>query len=373
MSKPGISVIGGLMILLSAGPAFGQAYWSEKIDIAVGATGVLQASSGMKDSLSPEGDVTDGSMSFDLELVLPVVQYGKFYSLFETGAGDGIDGDILTLTGFNDDADDDQNSRLTELWYEHIWFGARLRFRGGKVDLTTDFDANEVANCGTDQFLSSGFVNNPAVEFPDDNGFGEMLWVSLCDLWNIGVGVADADADWDNVFENVFSIVELDFKPKIVESQGNFRIYSWFNGKDHERLKDPAKTKEDNYGFGLSFDQEINEVMAQFVRYGWQRGSVSQVEHAWSAGLQCSGKLYGREADAFGLACGMAIIGHDWKDVDQMNGINSSDEHHVELYYRFKVSKQLNLSLDIQRVKNPNSDRENDDVWALGMRVQLFF
>ena len=401
--------MGGLLILLAAGSVFGEEFgvsreemdemksklerlekaveqqvtptsktedgkrWYEKIDVAVGATGVLQGSSGAKERLSPEGDVTDGSMSFDLELTIPVAPYGKFYSLFEAGAGDGIDGDIPTLSGFNDDADDDQNLRLTEIWYEHIWLGEHLRFRGGKVDLTTDFDASEVANSETDQFLSSGFVNNLAVEFPDDNGFGAMLWASPHDLLDIGIGVADADADWDNVFNDVFSIVELDFKPKIAERQGNYRIYGWFNGKDHDDLKEPAKTKEDNYGYGVSLDQDITEIVTLFARYGWQMGRVSQVEHAWSAGLQCSGKFYGREDDTLGLAYGMAIIGDDWKDVDRGNGINTGDEHHVELYYNLKVNDHLNISPDIQWVKNPNGDRDNDDVWAFGIRAQLSF
>lgn len=409
MCKLRISVMGGLLILLAAGSAFSEEYrvsreemdvmkskleclekaveqqatptskteygkqWHEKIDVAVGATGVLQGSSGAKERLSPDGDVTDGSMSFDLELTIPVAKYGKFYSLFEAGTGDGIDGDIPTLSGFNDDADDDQNIRLTEIWYEHTWLGERLRFRGGKVNLTTDFDASTVANSETDQFFSSGFVNNLAVEFPDDNGFGAMLWASPNDFWGIGVGVADADADWDDVFEDVFSIVEMDFKLKIADRQGNYRIYIWLNGKDHEDLKDPAKTKEDNYGYGVSLDQEITEVMTLFARYGRQRDQVAQVEHAWSGGLQCSGKAYGREDDVVSFAYGMAIIGDDWKDVDRSNGINTGDEHHVELYYNLKVNDHLNISPDIQWVKNPNGDRDNDDVWAFGIRAQLSF
>ncbi|MBN2034416.1 MAG: carbohydrate porin [Deltaproteobacteria bacterium] len=409
MSKFGMSVIAGLTILLAAGSAFSdetevsreepnamkrklerlenaveqqaappsktedEKPWYEKIDIAVGATGVLQGSAGAKERLSPEGDVTDGSMSFDLELTLPVAKYGKFYSLFEAGAGDGIDGNLPTLSGFNEDADDDQSIRLTDIWYEHTWLSNRLRLRGGKVDLTTDFDASTVANSETDQFLSSGFVNNLAVEFPDDNGLGAMLWVLPNDLWGIGIGVADADGDWDDVFGDVFSIVELDFKPKIAERLGNYRIYGWFNGKDHEDLRDPDKTKEDNYGFGLSFDQEISEVMTLFVRYGWQMDRVSQVEHAWSAGFQFSGKFYGREDDTFSLAYGMSIIGDDRKNADRGNGITTSDEHHVELYYNLKVNDHLNLLPDIQWVKNPNGDRDNGDVWAFGMRAQLSF
>jgi carbohydrate-selective porin OprB len=404
-----MSLVGGAIILLAAGTTFGEGQdvsreemdavkskierlektveqssvndvkkeeekrWYEKIDIAVGATGVLQGSAGVKKRLSSEGNVTDGTASFDLELSIPVTPSGKFFTLFEAGSGDGIDGDIPTLSGFNDAANDDDRLRLSELWYEHNWFGERLRIRAGKIDLTTDFDTNAVANDEKTQFLSGGFVNNLAIELPDDNGIGAMIWFSFRDDLGIGIGFGDADGDGDDLFDDAFSIAELDFKPKIGERQGNYRVYGWLNDKEHVDLKDPDKTGEKNYGVGLSFDQEITEVLTLFARYGWQRGSVSQIEHAWSAGLQCSGKFYGRKDDVIGLAYGMAIIGSDWEDTDRDNGIRSGNEHHVELYYNLKVNDHLSLSPDIQWVKNANGDRDNDDVWAFGLRARLSF
>jgi carbohydrate-selective porin OprB len=188
---------------------------------------------------------------------------------------------------------------------------------------------------------------------------------------NISLAVADADADWSDLFNDLFSIAEVNFKPEIAGHPGNYRVYGWFNGSDHEDLLDPTDTDENNYGVGLSFDQEITEILGIFARYGWQRGSVSQVEHAWSAGFQCSGKFYGRENDTFGLAYGMAVIGDDWKDANSR--VNAGDEHHVELYYNIKVNDHLNISPDIQWVNNPNGDRDNDDVWAFGIRAQLSF
>jgi len=380
MRHLGMLVMGGMLMLLASGSAFGQEsgilreeldvmkrkiellektveqqpgptakkedeqQWYEKIDMSFGATGVLQGSSGAKERLSPEGDVTDCSMSFDLELTAPVGKYGKFFTHFEAGEGDGIGGDIPTLSGFNDDADDDHNVRLTEIWYEHIQFDDRLRFRAGKIDLGSDFDTNAVANSETDQFLSGGFVNNLALEFPDDNGLGAMLWFSPNELWSIGAGFADADGDWDNVFDKAFSIAELDFKPKIGIRQGNYRVYGWLNNKDHRDLKDTNETEERNYGFGVSLDQKITDLVTLFGRYGQQRNRVSQVEHAWSAGFQCSGKLFDRKDDVFGLAYGMAVTGDDWKDIDRAGGIDTGDEHHVELYYNLKVNDHLNIS-----------------------------
>ncbi|MFP4687050.1 MAG: carbohydrate porin, partial [bacterium] len=137
--------------------------WYDKIELAVGMTGIVQGTSGVDESLNPDEDITDASLSFDLEFYVPL-EAGAFYSALEAGEGNGVDGDIPTFSGFNDDADDDQNLRLSELWYEHSWFDKDLRIRVGKVDLTTDFDVNEVANSETDQFLSGGFVNNLAVE-----------------------------------------------------------------------------------------------------------------------------------------------------------------------------------------------------------------
>ena len=123
----------------------------------------------------------------------------------------------------------------------------------------------------------------------------------------------------------------------------------------------------------MSFDQELTDLVTLFARYGRQRGRVSQVKHGWSAGIQCSGKFYGREIDTFGLAYGVAIIGEDWRAVDRSDGIKSGDEHHVELYYNLKVNDHLDISPDIQWVKNPNGDRDNDMVWAFGIRAQLSF
>jgi carbohydrate-selective porin OprB len=351
----------------------GDRPWYERIDFAFGATGVLQGTSGADRSLSPEGDVTDAAGSMDLEISMPVGAYGAFYTLFEAGSGDGIDGDVPTLSGFNDDADDDRSVRPTEVWYEHTWLDGGLRLRGGKVDLTTDFDVSLVANSEIDQFLSTGFVNNLAVEWPDDNGFGAMLWGSPGELWDIGIGIADADADWDSVLEDVFAILELGFKPKIADRQGNYRVYGWFNGKDHEDLRDPAVTDEDNHGCGLSFDQEIAQFVTLFARYGVQRERVSPVERAWSAGLQCAGGFYGRDDDVFGLAYGVALLGDDWEQLEQADGNRTGDESHLELYYRLAVNEHLSLSPDIQWVGNPGGHTDYDDVWVFGVRAQLSF
>ena len=404
-------IMGELLILLSAGSAFSQEssvtreevdalkmnlerlektiedqnarvsesqaerHWYDRIDMGFTAGGVIQGSSGADD------DGADATGRYELELQHNILPNGVLYFHLEAGNGDGIDDRIPTLSSFNGDAfGDDDHVDITEAWYLHRFQGLNAVLQIGKIGLggpgdyssedAIAFDGSEYANNERNQFLSGGFVNNLALELPD-NGLTAAMLISPDEWVDISLAVADADAEWDDIFDNVFSIMEINFMPEIAAYLGNYRIYGWFNGSDHEDLKDSTKTQEDNYGFGLSFDQEITESLGIFARYGWQRASVSQVEHAWNAGLQYSGKFYGREDDTFGLAYGMAVICDDWKDAN--SDINAGDEHHVELYYNLKANEHLNISPNIQWMKNPNGDRDNDDVWAFGIRAQLFF
>ena len=354
----------------------GSNKWYDKIDFSFKAIGVIQGSSGVRSRLSPEGDVTDAAISFDFELSAPIGNHGLVYALIEAGSGDGIDGNIPTFSGFFDEADGDADLDVTEFWYEHRFWNNKWALKVGKISLSgpvgcneCGFDANAIANDGSSQFLSPGFVNTLALEFPEDNGFGLALWFSPHELVDIGIGYGDADADWDNVFDDPFAIVEIDFKPKLADRQGNYRVYGWLNGMDHDELTHPAETGKAGWGFGVSCDHELCDGCTIFARYGWQRGSLYEVEHALSAGVQFSGKYFGRENDHIGLAYGLAILGGDYKQTVSDPG----DEHHFEAYYQLHVNENLSISPDVQWVRNPNGDTDNDDVWVFGIRGTLSF
>jgi carbohydrate-selective porin OprB len=354
--------------------------WCEKLDFAIGATGALQGSSGVKEQPGSKGDTTEGTVALDLELTVPISPNGKFFTLIEAGAGEGLDGRLPTLWGLNGACDSDEHLRLSEMWYEHRLFGQRLALKIGKLDLNAPsgwhesaFDANAVANDEHTQFLSGGFVNNLATEFPVDYSFGATLWASPHELWDIGIGAAESDADFDDVLQGLFSIVEVDFKPKIGNRQGHYRIYAWHNGTDHQDLRNPAGQHAHNQGFGLSFDQEITELVTLFGRYGSQRARVSQVGGAWSAGLQLLGKGFGREDDVLGLACGTAIVSTAWREFQMAGGQDPRDEHRAEIYYSWKVNGHLAVTPDIQWVRNPNGDGEAGGAWAFAIRAHLTF
>ena len=196
-----------------------------------------------------------------------------------------------------------------------------------------------------------------------------MLWISPHELWDIGIGVADAKANWSSINEQLFAIAEIDFRPILWERQGNYRVYSWMNSANHVSVHNDA----DNYGFGFSFDQEITEPILLFARYGHQRDLAETLENAVSAGLQTTGKIIGREEDVLGIAYGTVIVGDVWKDLLFENGVDSANENHLELYYNMKVHDHIQISLDIQWVINPNGDNKSGDIRAFGLRVQISF
>jgi len=343
--------------------------WYEGIDLALSATGVLQGTGGVADGLIGDGDVVDGSASLDLELSVPVDESGSFYALFQAGTGAGVDVGAPTLSGLNADADGDANVRLSEMWYQHGWSDDRLWLRVGKIDVTTDFDTNALANSETDQFLSGGFVNSLAIGLPDDNGIGAMLWVQPGRGWLLGAGFAEADADGSRVFEDGFSILELAYAPP-GEREGNYRAYGWINGRPHQSIADPAARPKSNYGFGLSLDQRLSDSTAVFARCGWQRAEVCQIGSAWSIGLQCSGV---REGDTLGVAYGVAVLGDDWESSQRLLGASPADETHWELYYSLRLSEALTVTPDVQWVHNAGGDAAGGDVWAFGVRSSLCF
>ena len=366
------AVLALILSLLSAGTAFGdekETPWYKNADIGIDAVGVLQGSPGMTGRVADTGGLADVTLSFDLKLATRVSESGKAYMQFKAGNGGGIDEDIPNLSWFNT-ATSGSNLRLAKIWYDHA-FGEKARMRIGKIDVTTSFDTNAAANDEYDQFLSNIFVNNLALDIPGYSNFGAMLWISPNTLFDIGFGFADAANDWDDVFGNPFSILELGLKPRIAGRQGNYRVYGWHNGKDHERLLSADIGGDANYGFGLSADQEITENVTLFARYGHQRGSVSQLEHTWSAGISVSGRFLGRKEDSAGLAYGQAVIGKDWKSLDSLTGMDSGNEHRFEVYYKIRANGYLNISPDLQWAKNPNGDKGNGGVWAFGIRTYL--
>ena len=170
------------------------------LKFGVGATGIIQGTINNDENYKRtldyprDGDVIDGSYSVDIEIEAPIGEHGTAFLHLEAGEGANVSDELAGLTGVNADAlDDDGDIEVAEAWYEHSFKDDKVLLTMGKLDPTVYFDANEVANDETTQFLADIFVNSIAIDWPDDYTGGFRLTVSPHPLLDINLGVMEAD------------------------------------------------------------------------------------------------------------------------------------------------------------------------------------
>ena len=93
------------------------------LTIGAGATFVMQGTNNANgDNIAKnEENATDASYSIDLEFEKEFDDYGKAFIHLEAGGGLGVEDELKVFSNVNRDADNDENVRLTEVWYEHYF------------------------------------------------------------------------------------------------------------------------------------------------------------------------------------------------------------------------------------------------------------
>jgi len=353
---------------------------SDSISIGGGITFIIQGSNRSNaDGITDDG-VTDGSYSVDLEFEKDFDSKGKAFVHLETGDGAGVTDELLLFSNVNADADDSDNAlAVTEAWYEHYFNSGAVTLTFGRIDVSSYIDTNEYANDETANFLADIFKSSPVIEFPDDNSAAVRLAYVVSDSIELEVVAADGDADFEDIFDDTFLAVQVNFKPRFISRDGNYRVYSWQNNKRHTKWDDASKDNEKGNGFGVSIDQQLTNNLAGFARYSQQNGEVYPegadftLVSAWSLGVNISGTFWGRGEDVLGVAYGVVVPSDKYKDA---GGLEGKNEGHIEAYYNFRVSENISLSPDIQFITNPyGGDAANgdEDIFVAGLRAQVNF
>lgn len=137
------------------------------------------------------------------------------------------------------------------------------------------------------------------------------------------------------------------------------------------------------YGFGLNWEQEVTKTIGLFSRIGWNNGqceswTFSDVNWSASLGTSIGGALWHRPKDIVGI---MYIVsgaskanqnflkagGTDILDGD--GALNYRPERVLEIYYDFKVWKNIRISPDFQFVVNPAFNHDRGPVSIFGGRL----
>ncbi len=352
------------------------------LEFYVGATSVIQGTLNNDSNTSKllrmeDGDDTDASYSFNINISSKIGDNGLALVSLSGGEGDGIEGEAGGLTYANWDATwDDADVQIAQIWYQHEFLENKIQLTVGKMDPWRFWDHNEVANDETFQFLSGGFCQNIIINYPDNwYGYGGRLGYYPNNLIEINLGFLESDGDYEDIFDNNFMIAEIWFKPKFGDRQGNYHFYAFRNTNDFEKLHNLDRS-ESVEGFGVSFDQQLTNSITAFLRYGQRTEAVSAVERAWSCGFQISGILWGRDDDMIGLGYNHAYTSGAYRDSLRDVSLNTAAaEQRFETYYRFKCNDNLAISPDLQIVRGiwGVDSSDSDTVVIIGVRAQLDF
>lgn len=323
---------------------------------------------------------------------------GNLFFHFRMGQGDGLVDlnplfSVPNATAFRlhgAGQPDDASPILAQAWYQ---LGmplddkplntsrTHLEIQFGKIDPFLFFDQNTAADDETVKFMNLVFVHNPLLDAGgtagvDAYGFSPGLRLSYHNHtqaplgWDVSLGVfgSDTGTSFDDSLKQPFAIVQAQTTQRMFGGlEGNYRVYAWRNGRATDFSGSALETQA---GWGLSVDQRIGDGVTLFGRYGHAISGHPGFDRALTLGAEFSGNYWDRGGDSLGLALGALAATNA---CEQANPGTSGSEQLAELYYRWRMNGQFELSPDYQFIRRAGADRSVPDAHILGLRAQLTF
>lgn len=323
----------------------------------------------------------------------------KVFAQFRLGQGAGVNAlptySTPNATSFqvSSVAPDDSVAMLAQAWYQAdipLPFGGfaprskeQLELTFGKMDPFVFFDQNAAAGDETRQFLNSIFVHNPLLDAGGDigvdaNGFTPGFRVSYYNTenkpqaWRLSLGAFGAGAQGSNYQRTLAQpllMLQAETEQRLLGGlAGNYRVYAWRNPQA-SHFDSSIATPERHSGWGISADQRIGDGVTLFGRYGHQMQGNVRFDRALTVGAEINGSYWDRGGDSIGLAAGVLKSSRDYRSFASA----ASAERVGELYYRYRISKQFELSPSFQYIDNPGGDSTIDALKILGLRAQITY
>jgi high affinity Mn2+ porin len=300
---------------------------------------------------------------------------------------------------------DDSAALLAQAWYQgNFSIGGlrdaaarRVEVTFGKLDAFVFFDQNAVADDEASQFLNSAFVHNPLLDAGGDVGadlYGFQPGLRLAYRnetgrasahgLSLGVFGAGSGAHFENTLSSPFSILQVESRRSFNGREGNYRLYAWRNGQAVPFNNPAAGTTEQHAGWGFSADQLVSENVTLFGRYGQEAKGRVQFDRAITAGAEFGGGAWHRARDTVGIAIGRLHTSDEFRaaaptlDADgdgtpDFGYTPDGSESVYELYYRFAVGENVEITPDLQLIRDPAGNSASSDIKVLGLRMQAAF
>ncbi|MBK8524981.1 MAG: carbohydrate porin [Betaproteobacteria bacterium] len=380
---------------------------------------------GTKDGSGQLSYRADATIELPLEAVGDVEH--KLFGHFRMGQGLGLNTPFSNLGHFasapnatafraSGSNPDDSVAILAQAWYQAsipLPFGGfkphsreKLELTFGKIDIFGFFDQNAAAGDESKQFLNSVFVHNPLLDAGgevavDANGFqpgfigAYVNETNKAEPWKVSLGffgAGEQGASYQKSFDSPLTMMQVEKQLKLFGGlNGNYRLYGWHRG---DVVELDGVRKAGHTGFGISVDQRIGDGINVFGRYGKLTSGELPFDQALTIGTEINGSYWGRGGDAIGIAGGWMKASSAYRkaggsgclagDSDDSGACDSADtgffsfspsgaEKLAEIYYRFRISPQFDVSPDFQWIGRPGANRGADSVKVFGVRANVAF
>jgi porin len=261
----------------------------------------------------------------------------------------------------------DQGARLTNLYWRQRMKGGNLVFVGGFVDVTDYMDVYMLASPWTGYFNFAFSTGSASIPVPNE-GLGLALGGYLNDNFYMIAGFVDSNSDphkpgdgFDTFFNDheFFEHFEIGWNPtRETAFLNNVHLTLW-----HADERKAAATP-DGWGANISFSWSFREHWIPFIRAGYAKDGGSLLEKTLSAGFAYQTVPGGNQLG----------VAYNWgKPNESTWGPNLDDQHTLEVFYRIQLWKEFAITPDVQYIKNPAMNSEDDTLWVFGLRARLAF
>jgi porin len=273
---------------------------------------------------------------------------------FEFGAG----GLGLVTPPFSD-----EGGRLTNFYWKQRFNQGNGTVIAGFLDATDYFDVYALASPWTG-FLNFAFsTGTTTTALPGDATLGIAAASMLGKEWFVIGGVTDMESDPTDPLEgfntisdesNFFKSLEIGWTPSRDQIYlDNVHLSYWH--ADESLAQGTAKGQGVNFSASKMFGQWL-----PFVRGGFSEDAGTLTESSVSTGFAYYG--LGRETNNLGVAV-------NWADIEG----NNDDQITFEAFYFMKLAGFLEITPDIQFIRNPGLNPDESQITIYGLRVRLIW
>lgn len=278
----------------------------------------------------------------------------------------------------------------------------------GKFSVADVFDNNRYAHDPRQDFLNWSLVDTGSFDYAAD-AWGYTVGAALewyQGAWTLRGGFFDV-SDVPNSphlepgFAENQSVVELERRFELGGRPGKIAATGYSTharmalladavawGAAHGTAPDPAAVRQmrDRRGLSFNLEQRLLESVGMFVRAGASAGNVetydfTDIDRTLAVGTTISATRWAAGRDAFGIALVVNGISPRRRQYLASGGLgvlvgdgqlpHPGNEQIAEAFYLLRALEPAEVSLDLQRVRNPAYNQDRGPATILSVRVHL--